>query len=111
MAGSDLFTGTLDLLILRCLSPGPLHGYAIRRMLSAVSDGALEMDEGALYHALHRLAGRGDLEASWGHSETGRRVKFYELTAAGRSSLADGIAHWRTFSAAVNEVLGSWKNE
>lgn len=106
MGGSDLFTGTLDILILNALRGGPLHGYGISRRFRDRSDGVLEVEEGALYPALHRLEGKGLLRAKWGKSDTGRRAKFYELTPKGRESLAARQARWREFSGAVNALLG-----
>ena len=94
MSGSDLFTGTLDILILRTLEHGPLHGYAIGRAIRDASEGVLSVEEGALYPALHRLEGRGLLVAEWGRTDTGRRAKFYELTSAGRKRLAAQSREW-----------------
>lgn len=105
MSGSDLFTGTLDLLILRTLSAGPLHGYAIGRRIREGSEGVLAVDEGALYPALHRLEGKGLLEAEWGKTDTGRRAKFYRVTSAGSEHLADESARWAEFSGAVHAIL------
>jgi transcriptional regulator len=106
VGGSDLFTGTLDILILRAVSAGPLHGYAIGRALREGSAGVLDVEEGALYPALHRLEGQGWLRASWGKSDTGRRAKFYRLTADGRRQLERSAAHWRRLAGAVEAVLG-----
>jgi PadR family transcriptional regulator PadR len=103
--GSDLFTGTLDFLILRAVSAGPVHGYAIARGLRERSDGVLDVEEGALYPALHRLEGRDLLESSWGPTETGRRAKFYRITAAGRRQLNESVRRWRELSGAVDAVL------
>lgn len=105
MGGSDLFTGTLDVLILRAVAAGPLHGYAIGRKLRDRSEGVLSVEEGALYPALHRLEGQGLLEASWGPSETGRRAKFYRLTKAGERHLEQRIRRWRELSGAVDALL------
>ena len=106
MGGSDLFTGTLDILILQAVAGGPLHGYAIGRSLRDRSDGVLDVEEGALYPALHRLEGQGFLESSWGPSETGRRAKFYRSTNAGARHLEDRVKRWRELSGAVDAVLG-----
>ena len=106
MGGSDLFTGTLDVLILRAVSRTPMHGYAIGRLLREGSAGVLDVEEGALYPALHRLEGQEYLEASWGKSETGRRAKFYRLTSAGRRHLADSAQRWRELAGAVEALLG-----
>lgn len=107
MSGSDLFTGTLDILILRTLEVAPLHGYAIGRSIRDSSDGVLAVEEGALYPALHRLEGRGLLEAEWGKTDTGRRAKFYRLTRDGRKHLRSETERWAEFSVAVASVLGS----
>ncbi|RMH23669.1 MAG: PadR family transcriptional regulator [Gemmatimonadetes bacterium] len=107
MSGSDLFTGTLDLLILRTVRDRPLHGYAIGKALRAASGGVLMVEEGALYPALHRLEGRGLLEAEWGHTDTGRRAKFYRLTAEGQRHLAHETERWAEYSGAVTSVLGA----
>ena len=106
MSGSDLFTGTLDLLVLRAVEPSPLHGYAIGRWIRERSSGVLDVEEGALYPALHRLERKGLLEGSWGRTETGRRAKFYRLTAEGARQLGDESRRWSAFSSAVEAVLG-----
>lgn len=105
MSGSDLFTGTLDILILRTVAAAPLHGYAIGKALREGSDGILAVEEGALYPALHRLERRGLLEAEWGRTETGRRAKFYRLTKPGASHLAAESARWKEYSGAVAAIL------
>ncbi len=106
MSGSDLFTGTLDLLILRTIEPEPLHGYGVGKALRDQTGGVLAIEEGALYPALHRLERRGHLEAAWGKTDTGRRAKFYRVTAEGRDHLATESARWAEFSGAVATVLG-----
>jgi len=105
MGGSDLFTGTLDILVLRAVSGEPLHGYAIGRRLRESSAGVLDVEEGALYPALHRLEGQKLLAASWGRSETGRRAKFYRITPAGRRHLDRSADRWRRFAGAVAAIL------
>lgn len=105
MSGSDLFTGTLDLLILQTLREGPLHGYGIGRQIRESSQGALDVEEGALYPALHRLERREWLEAEWGRTETGRRAKFYRLTRRGRGVLESERQRWRSYADAVDAVL------
>lgn len=107
MSGSDLFTGTLDLLILRTLQAAPLHGYAIGRALRDGSEGVLSVEEGALYPALHRLERKGLLEAEWGRTDTGRRAKFYGVTGDGSAHLSRESARWSEFSGAVSTILGS----
>jgi len=105
MGGSDLFSGTLDILILRAVAGAPLHGYAIGRNLREGSDGVLSVEEGALYPALHRLEGQGLLQSSWGPTETGRRAKFYRLTAAGARHLEKRVIRWRELAGAVDALL------
>jgi PadR family transcriptional regulator PadR len=105
MGGSDLFTGTLDILVLRAVALGPLHGYAIGQWIRRQSDQVLAVEEGALYPALHRLERRGLVASVWGRTETGRRARFYGLTAAGRRALREETARWKSFSAAVHALL------
>jgi transcriptional regulator len=105
MGGSDLFRGTLDLLILRTLEGGAQHAYGVGRCLRDGSEGVLEVAEGVLYPALHRLEERGLLEASWARSESGRRAKFYALTGKGRKHLARELELWRRLNGAVLGVL------
>ncbi|HEX9708986.1 MAG TPA: PadR family transcriptional regulator [Candidatus Thermoplasmatota archaeon] len=106
MSGSDLFTGTLDLLILRTLEEGSKHGYAIGRWIRERSSGVLDVEEGALYPALHRLEKRGLLDSRWGRTDTGRRAKFYRLTQKGRAELERQSDRWSAFSSAVRSVMG-----
>ena len=105
MSGSNLYTGTLDLLILRSLSWGPLHGYGIGRWIREASDDELQVEEGVLYPALHRLEGRGWLAADWGRTETNRKAKFYRLTRAGEAALEWERSRWNRHTAAVASVL------
>lgn len=105
MSGSDLFTGTLDILILRTLEGTPLHGYAIGRAIRNGSEGVLSVEEGALYPALHRLERKGLLESDWGRTDTGRRAKFYRVTAEGAAHLEAEAARWSEFSGAVAAIL------
>ena len=105
MSGSDLFTGTLDLLILRTVRAEPLHGYGVGKALREGSGGVLAVEEGALYPALHRLERRGLLEAAWGKTDTGRRAKFYRLTPEGEEHLAEEADRWTAFSGAVAAIL------
>jgi len=102
---NDLLQGTLDLLILRLLSHGPMHGWAISQRLELVSGRVLQVPQGSLYPALHRLEAQGWIAASWGISENNRRAKFYELTAAGRKSLVDERERWDRLSTAIDTVL------
>lgn len=97
--------GTLDALVLKTLSSGPLHGYAIARSLEAATGDAIQVEEGSLYPSLHRMEKRGWVEASWGTSDAGRRAKIYRLTAIGRKQLRLETAEWSHFAAAVSRVL------
>ncbi len=106
MSGSDLFTGTLNILILRMLREESLHGYLIGRRIRDTSRGVLDVEEGALYPALHRLERRGFLSSEWGKTDTNRRAKFYSLTGAGHAHLKAESARWSNFSEAVQAVLG-----
>lgn len=106
MTRLDILQGTLDLLILRTLVAGPRHGYQIARAIKESSDEVLQVEEGALYPALHRIEGRGWIEASWGVSENNRRAKFYELTDEGRAALEEQARSWGEYVAAVGRVMG-----
>lgn len=101
----DVLQGTLDLLILKTLALGPLHGWGISKRVRQLSEDALQVNQGSLYPALYRLEDRGWIQAEWGASPEGRRVKFYELTPAGRAAFAQERASWRAFVAAVDLVL------
>ena len=103
----DLPQGTLDLLILRTLSLGPQHGWAISERVQQVSSDALKIQQGSLYPALHRLERRGWVKAKWGTSENNRRAKYYELTRAGLKQLEAETDNWRRLTAAVAQVLES----
>lgn len=107
MAGSDVYTGTLELLILRTLRWGPRHGYAIGRFIRETSADVLSVEEGALYPALHRLEKKGMIEAEWGQTELNRQGKFYSLTEAGRTALKTEQERWRAYARAVEAVLES----
>ena len=100
-------SGTLDLLVLKTLTWGPRHGYAIARWLEDTTDDALQIEEGSLYPALYRLERRGLIEAAWGTSEIGKRIKIYSLTKVGRAQLKSESAEWSQFSAAVAKVMGA----
>lgn len=102
---SELFQGTLDLLILRMLSAGPMHGWGIAQRISVLSKDVLTVNQGSLYPALHRLEHRGWIDAEWGVSENNRQAKFYQLTRAGRKQLAEETEYWARFTAAVGQVL------
>jgi transcriptional regulator len=101
----DLIPGTLDILILKALGAGPLHGYAVAEWIHQRSHDVLQIDEGALYPALHRLELKKLLSAEWGASENNRRAKFYKLTPAGRKHLEVESQRWTRLSAAVGFVL------
>ena len=105
MAGSDLFTGSLDLLILKALSWGPRHGYAIGLWLRQRGGDLLPVAEGALYPALHRLEQQGYLEEEWGLTDTNREAKFYRLSAAGRRRLRTETARWRSYARVMRGAL------
>jgi transcriptional regulator len=100
-----LMPGTLDLLVLRALRRGAMHGYAIAEFIQQASHDALRVEEGALYPALHRLQLRGALSAEWGASENNRRAKFYRLTALGRRELDREAAEWDRIAIAVARVM------
>ena len=103
----DLLQGTLDVLILKTLSWGPRHGYAVARWLHSTSDDVLRVEEGALYPALHRLERRGWIESEWGLSENNRRAKYYQLTPQGRQQLRAKASSWARYAGAVTKVLGA----
>lgn len=107
MAGSNLYSGTLDLLVLRSLAWGAMHGYAIGRWIRQTSQEVLKIEEGALYPALHRLEKNGWLKAEWGLTETQRQAKFYKLTAKGRRHLRAETARWNEHASAVHSVLSA----
>jgi PadR family transcriptional regulator, regulatory protein PadR len=102
---NDLLHGTLDALVLKTLSWGPRHGYAIARWLEETTGDVLRIEEGSLYPALYRMERRGWIAPEWGISELGRRAKFYQLTDQGRAQLDTETARWESFAAAVSRVL------
>ncbi len=101
----DLVPGTLDMLILKTLTRGALHGYSIAEFIQETSEDALRVEEGALYPALHRLELRGLLASEWGVSENNRRAKYYRLTAAGRKQLTRETEHWGRMTTAIARIL------
>lgn len=103
----ELLKGTLDILILKTLSRGPLHGYGVSRWLREVTADAFHVEEGALYPALRRLEKRGFVEAEWGVTDTGREARYYSLTAAGEAELAAGMRGWSRYADAMARVLGA----
>jgi PadR family transcriptional regulator PadR len=102
---SDLLQGTLDLLILRTLARGPMHGWGISLQIQQVSQEVLQINQGSLYPALHRLEQQGLIEAEWGNSENNRQAKFYQLTREGRRQLAEETRTWERLSTAIGRVL------
>jgi transcriptional regulator len=102
---TDLVQGTLDLLILKSIALGPMHGWAIAQRIRQVSNDVLQVNQGALYPALHRLEQQGWTEAEWGESENNRRAKFYSLTKSGKKYLRSEQANWERLSAAIGLVL------
>jgi PadR family transcriptional regulator PadR len=101
----QVLKGTLDLMILRSLRWGPTHGYGVVTWIKRTTDGVLQIEDGALYPALHRLQNRGLIDAEWGRSENNRRAKFYRLTRRGRKHLEREIRTWRVFSGAIGKVI------
>ena len=106
---SDLLQGTLDMLILKIVALGPVHGYGISRRIRQISKDVLQVQQGSLYPALHRLEGRGWLDATWGESENGRQAKFYKLSAKGRKQLAEEESSWERLAAAVSLIMQTAK--
>jgi transcriptional regulator len=101
----NLLQGTLDLLILRTLQPGALHGWAISERIQQISEEVLQVNQGSLYPALHRLEQRGWIKAEWGVSELGRRARFYHLTASGRKQLDVETFDWSRLAGAIGKIL------
>ena len=102
---TDLLQGTLDMLILKTLALGPMHGWGMARRIRQMSDDVLQVQQGSLYPAVHRLERQGWIRSSWGVSENNRRAKFYELTEAGRRRLEEETESWERLSSAVSRVL------
>jgi PadR family transcriptional regulator, regulatory protein PadR len=102
----EILPGTLDMMILRTLTRRPMHGYDVAEFIQQTSEDVLQVEEGALYQALHRLELRGLLESEWGLSDNNRRAKFYRLTALGRKHLASEARRWSRLSVAVSRVMG-----
>jgi transcriptional regulator len=109
--GLTLLKGTVDLLLLKALSWGPRHGYAISEWLDGVTGGTLLVEEGTLYPALHRLEGKGWIASDWGSSENNRRAKYYRLTAEGRRQLRTESDEWARYSDAVARALSASRPE
>src|SRR5947208_10794466 len=104
---SDLLQGTLDVLILKVVALGPIHGYAIARRLQQMSRAVLQVQQGSLYPALHRLEKRRWLRAEWAASDTGREARFYSLTKLGRQQLGEQRANWDRLSAVISGILST----
>jgi len=104
---SDLLQGTLDVLVLKTLSNGPMHGWGISQRIQQVSEDVLAVNQGSLYPALHRLEEKGWIAAEWGNSDNNRRARFYSLTRSGRRQLAEETESWERFAAAVARVLAT----
>ena len=103
----DLLQGTLDVLVLKALSWGPRHGHGVARVIRDSTSGTLDVTDGSLYVALHRLEERGLVESEWGLSDKGKRAKFYRLTAAGRQQLRAEVSAWQKYAVAVGKMLGA----
>lgn len=108
---SGLLPGTLDLLILKAVSLGKLHGYGVLLRIQQISGGALQIQQGTLYPALYRLEKQGLIDSEWGTSENNRRANFYRLTPAGKAKLGDETAAWNRLSDAVTMALGTKRRE
>jgi transcriptional regulator len=104
---ADLLPGTLDLLILKVVSLGPLHGYGVLLRIQQVSKDVLRIQQGSLYPALYRLEAQGMIASEWGESENNRKAKYYKLTAAGRKRLRDERENWSRFAAAIADALSA----
>jgi transcriptional regulator len=103
---TDLLQGTLDLLILQTLAPGPMHGWGVAQRIQQLSKDVLQIGQGSLYPALHRLEYKGWIRADWGSSDNNRRAKFYALTARGKKQLESELKTWERLSSAIELVLG-----
>jgi len=109
MTGSsiDLLQGTLDLIVLKTLSWGPMHGFGVARWIQRTTEDALQVEEGSLYPALYRMENRGWIKAQWALTENGRRAKYYRLTAVGRRQLAAESESWDRMSAAMGKIMSA----
>lgn len=109
MAATDLelVRGTFDLILLKTLSWGPMHGLGVLRSIETLTGNRLQIEEGALYPALHRLEARGWLDAEWGYTENNRRAKYYKLTATGRRQLVVEVSRWSRYTEAVGMILSA----
>jgi PadR family transcriptional regulator, regulatory protein PadR len=104
---TDVLKGTLDLMILKALSWGPTHGYGLTKWIRHTTDDALQVEDGALYPALHRLEYKRWIKSAWGVSENNRKAKYYELTPVGRKQLEHELTNWSRFSAAVTKIVNA----
>ncbi|HSE66195.1 MAG TPA: PadR family transcriptional regulator [Gemmatimonadales bacterium] len=104
---SGLLQGTVELLVLKTLSWGPMHGYGIASWIETVTEDALRVEEGSLYPALYRMSGKGWITAEWGLSENNRRAKYYRLTSSGRQQLRKQVTGWQRFAGAVDKAITS----
>lgn len=104
---SDLLQGTLDVLVLKTLELEPVHGWGISQRIQQISENVLQVNQGSLYPALHRLEEQGLIQAKWGASENNRQAKYYELTRAGRKQLAQETENWERLAGAVGRILGT----
>src|ERR1700761_225834 len=104
---SDLLQGTLDVLVLKTLELEPMHGWGISQRIQQISENVLQVNQGSLYPALHRLEEQGLIQAKWGASENNRQAKYYELTRAGRRQLAQETENWERLAGAVARILGT----
>ncbi|HXT18889.1 MAG TPA: PadR family transcriptional regulator [Gemmatimonadaceae bacterium] len=103
----DLLQGTLDLIVLKALSWGPMHGFGLARWIQRTTEDALQVEEGSLYPALYRMENRAWIKAQWALTENGRRAKYYKLTAAGKRQLAAELATWARMSAAMGKIVAA----
>jgi PadR family transcriptional regulator PadR len=104
---SDLLQGTLDLLVLKTLELAPMHGWGISQRIQQISESVLQVNQGSLYPALHRLEEKGWIHATWAASENNRQAKYYELTRLGKKQLTEETANWERLSVAVGRILGN----
>lgn len=108
---NDMLRGTLDMMVLRTLLSGDAHGHTIAKIIERTSDDVLEVEQGSLYPALHRLENRGWVSSCWGPSETNRRARYYRLTAAGKKQLRSEVGRWRQMAKAIAMVMGEAMGE
>ena len=103
----DLLQGTLDLIVLKSLSWGPMHGFGLARWIQSTTDDLLQVEEGSLYPALYRMENRGWIKAQWALTENGRRAKYYKLTAVGRKQLAAEAKSWEQITGAIGKIMAA----